>query len=181
MCPGVPYAIAAKFAYPERVSIALVGDGAMQMLGNNGLVTIARYWKEWADPRLIVLVLNNGDLNQVTWEMRVMAGNPKYPASQLVPDFSYAKYAEMLGLEGLRVDKPGMVGAAWDHALAADRPVVLEAVTDPNVPPLPPHITLEQARKYASTLLKGDPDEAGIIRQTFRSLVETVMPDRSRR
>ena len=181
MCPGVPYAIAAKFAHPDKVSIALVGDGAMQMLGNNGLITIARYWKEWADPRLIVLVLNNGDLNQVTWEMRVMAGNPKYDASQRVTDFPYARYAEMLGLEGIRVDRPEAVGPSWDRALRADRPVVLEAITDPDVPPLPPHITVEQARKYASTLLRGDPDEAGIIRQTFHELLETVMPGRHRR
>ncbi len=176
MCPGVPYAIAGKFAHPDRVSIGLVGDGAMQMLGNGGLITISRYWKTWSDPRLIILVLNNGDLNQVTWEMRVMEGDPKYQASQEVPPFAYAQFAEMLGLKGIRVDDPEQVGPAWDEALSADRPVVLEAITDPDVPPLPPHITLDQAKKYTSALLEGDPDEGGIIRQTVRDAFARVLP-----
>lgn len=179
MCPGVPYTIAAKFAHPDKVCIGFVGDGAMQMLGNNGLVTISRYWERWSDPRLIILVLNNGDLNQVTWEMRVQSGNPKYEASQYVPDFHFAEFAEMLGLKGIRVDDPEKLGAVWDEALSADRPVVVEAMVDPNVPPLPPHITLDQAKKYTSTLLKGDPDEGGIIRQTVRDAFATVLPGRS--
>jgi pyruvate dehydrogenase (quinone) len=181
MCPGVPYAVAAKFAYPERVPVAMVGDGAMQMLGNNGLLTIAHYWKEWADPRLVILVLNNGDLNQVTWEMRVMEGNPKYEASQDICDFPYARYGEMVGLQGIRVDDPEKLGDAWDAAFAADRPVVMEVVTDPDVPPLPPHITLQQAAKYTSTLLKGDPDEGGIIHQSFTELVAKLLPHRKRK
>jgi pyruvate dehydrogenase (quinone) len=176
MCPGVPYAIAAKFAYPDRVPIAFVGDGAMQMLGNNGLVTISRYWKQWADPRLVILVLNNGDLNMVTWEMRAMAGNPKFETSQLVPPFPYARHAEMLGLGGIKVSDPEQIGAAWDQALAADRPFVIEAVTDPDVPFLPPHITFDMASKYTSALFKGDPDEVGIIRQTFREVLSTIAP-----
>ncbi|HVZ88668.1 MAG TPA: thiamine pyrophosphate-requiring protein [Polyangia bacterium] len=180
MCPGVPYAIAAKFAYPERVPVAMVGDGAMQMLGNNGLLTIAHYWKEWSDPRLVVLVLNNGDLNQVTWEMRVMEGNPKFDASQDVCDFAYARYADMLGLRGIRVDTPEAIAPAWEVAFKADRPVVVEVVTDPDVPPLPPHITLEQAAKYTSTLFKGDPDEGGIIHQSFTELVAKFLPHRKR-
>ena len=181
MCPGVPYAVAAKFAYPERIPVAMVGDGAMQMLGNNGLLTIAHYWKEWTDPRLVILVLNNGDLNQVTWEMRVMEGNPKFEASQDVCPFPYARYAEMIGLRGIMVDDPEKIGAAWDEAFAADRPVVLEVVTDPDVPPLPPHITLEQAAKYTSTMFKGDPDEGGIIRQSFDQLVAKWLPHRRRK
>jgi pyruvate dehydrogenase (quinone) len=181
MCPGVPYAVAAKFAYPDRVSVAMVGDGAMQMLGNNGLLTIAHYWKEWSDPRLVILVLNNGDLNQVTWEMRVMEGDPKFEASQDVIDFPYARYAELVGLKGIRVDDPERLASAWDEAFAADRPVVLEVVTDPDVPPLPPHITLEQAKKYTSTLLQGDPDEAGIIHQSFTQLVAKLLPHRKRK
>ncbi len=153
MCPGVPYTIAAKFAYPDRVAIAMVGDGAMQMLGNSGLITIAKYWKRWSDPRLIILVLNNRDLNMVTWEQRIMVGNPEFTGSQDLPDFPYAKYAELLGLKGIKVDNPDQVGAAWDEALSADRPVILEAFVDPNVPPMPPHITFDQMVKFSKTLL----------------------------
>jgi pyruvate dehydrogenase (quinone) len=179
MGPGVPYAIAAKFAYPDRVAIAMVGDGAMQMNGMNGLITISKYWKRWADPRLIILVLNNRDLNQVTWELRAMSGDPKFEASQDVPDFPYAKYAESLGLKGIFVDDPDKVGSAWDEAFAADRPVVLEAYTDPDVPPLPPHISLKNARAFMSTLRKGDPNELGIIKQSVKELVEEFLPHRS--
>ncbi len=178
MGPGVPYAIAAKFAHPDRAVIALVGDGAMQMNGINGLITISKYWQRWSDPRLIVLVLNNGDLNQVTWEQRVMEGDPRFEASQDIPDFPYARYAELLGLKGIRVDSPHQVGAAWDEALRADRPVVLEAVTDPNVPPLPPHIKLEQAKELTFALAKGDPNIGGIIKQAFKGKVEEILPHR---
>jgi pyruvate dehydrogenase (quinone) len=176
MGPGVPYAIAAKFAFPGRVAIALVGDGAMQMNGINGLITIAKYWKEWTDPRLVVLVLNNRDLNQVTWEQRAMAGDPRFPGSQSVPDFPYARYADEIGLQGIRVDTPEAIGDAWDRALSADRPVVVEAVTDPNVPPLPPHITLEQARHFASSIWARDADALGFITQTARDAAESYLP-----
>jgi pyruvate dehydrogenase (quinone) len=175
MGPGVPYAIAAKFACPGRPAIALVGDGAMQMNGINELITIAKYWKRWRDPRLVVLVLNNRDLNQVTWEQRAMEGDPEFETSQQVPDFPYARYAELIGLKGLRVDTPEAVGAIWDEALDADRPCVVEAVTDPNVPPLPPHITVEQAKKMASALRHGDPNARGLIRQTLRDKVEELL------
>jgi pyruvate dehydrogenase (quinone) len=178
MGPGVPYAIAAKFAHPDRVVVALVGDGAMQMNGMSELITIAKYWKRWSDPRLIVMVLNNHDLNQVTWEQRAMQGDPKFEASQDLPDVPYARYAELLGLKGIRVDDPDQVGAAWDQALGADRPVVLEAITDPDVPPLPPHISLEQARAMLSALAKGDVDRRGVIRQTLRDKVEEFIPRR---
>jgi pyruvate dehydrogenase (quinone) len=181
MCPGVPYAIAAKFAFPDRVAIALVGDGAMQMLGNNELITISKYWKEWSDPRLIVLVLNNRDLNQVTWEMRAMSGDPKYEASQDLPDFPFARYAELLGLHGIRVDKPKDIGPAWDEALSANRPVVFEAYTDPNVPTLPPHISFHEAAAYSSALLKGDPEEGGIIKQTIKDAVATILPQQDKK
>lgn len=176
MCPGVPYAVAAKFAYPDRVAIALVGDGAVQMLGMNEIITISKYWKHWSDPRLIVMVLNNRDLNQVTWEQRAMNGDPRYDASQDVPDFPYARYAEMLGLTGIRVDQPERIGPAWDEALAADRPVVLEFYTDPNVPTLPPHISFEQAVAFSKALIKGDTDEVGIIRQTAKEALRAVFP-----
>jgi pyruvate dehydrogenase (quinone) len=176
MGPGVPYAIAAKFAFPSRVAIALVGDGAMQMNGINGLITIAKYWKEWTDPRLVVLVLNNRDLNQVTWEQRALAGDPRFAGSQSIPDFPYARYADELGLQGIRVDTPDAIGDAWERALSADRPVVVEAVTDPNVPPLPPHITLEQARHFASSIWARDADALGFIKQTVKDAAESYLP-----
>jgi pyruvate dehydrogenase (quinone) len=178
MCPGIPYALAAKFNYPERVAIALVGDGAMQMLGLNCLITAAKYWRRWRDPRLIVLVLNNRDLNQVTWEQRVLAGDPKWETSQNLMDFPYAGMAEMVGLMGLRVERPEEVGPAWDAALSADRPCVLDVVTDPKVPPLPPHITYEQAKSYASSLLKGDPEAVGIVWQSIKEAMQGVLPSR---
>jgi pyruvate dehydrogenase (quinone) len=179
MCPGVPYAIAAKFCFPERVAIALVGDGAMQMLGNNSLITISKYWKEWSNPLLVILVLNNRDLNQVTWEQRAMTGDPKYEASQDIPDFPFARYAELLGLRGIFVDKPEQIGEAWEKALSSDRPVVVEAYTDPNVPTLPPHISFKEAEAFSKALIKGDPEEIGIIRQTFKDAIESYLPHRS--
>jgi pyruvate dehydrogenase (quinone) len=178
MGPGVPYAIAAKFAYPSRPVFALVGDGAMQMNGINELITIAKYRHRWPDQRLIVLVLNNRDLNQVTWEQRAMEGDPKFAGSQDLPDFPYARYAELLGLKGIRVDSPERVGPAWDEALAADRPVVYEAVTDPEVPPLPPHITLEQARNFTSSVLGGDPNAGQMVRQSIKEKLEEFLPGR---
>jgi pyruvate dehydrogenase (quinone) len=179
MGPGVPYAIAAKFAHPGRPVIACVGDGAMQMNGINELITIAKYWMRWSDPRLVILVLNNRDLNQVTWEQRVFEGDPKFEASQDLPDFPYADYAKSLGLDGIRVEDPDAVGAAWDQALAADRPFVLEAVTDPSVPPLPPHITVHQAREFMTSMVKGDPDRDDVIRRSFRDLVERYLPHKA--
>ncbi len=176
MGPGVPYAIAAKFAHPNRVVFALVGDGAMQMNGNNGLITISKYWKRWSDPRLIVLVLNNRDLNQVTWEQRVLSGDPKYTASQTLPEFPYASYAEMLGLGGIRLDRPDAVGGAWAEALGADRPVVIDARTDPEVPPLPPHITFTQARHFLSAMIHGDPERGHSIRQSLKDGIESYLP-----
>jgi pyruvate dehydrogenase (quinone) len=178
MGPGVPYAIAAKFAHPDRPVFALVGDGAMQMNGINELITIAKYRERWSDQRLIILVLNNRDLNQVTWEQRAMEGNPKFEGSQDLPDFPYARYAEMLGLKGIRVDKPEQAGPAWDEALSAGVPVVVEAVTDPEVPPLPPHITIEQAKALTSALLSGDPNSGRIVRQSFKQKVQEFLPGR---
>jgi pyruvate dehydrogenase (quinone) len=171
MGPGVPYAIAAKFAFPDRVALALVGDGAMQMNGMNELITIAKYWSSWKDPRLVVLVLNNRDLNMVTWEQRAMAGDPKLVASQAIPDVGYAEFARDLGLGGVRVERPEDVGRAWDAALAADRPFVVEAVTDPEVPMTPPHITGEQARSLLASILRGDPARGAMIRQAWRDVV----------
>jgi pyruvate dehydrogenase (quinone) len=177
MGSGVPYAIAAKFAHPYRVAIALVGDGAMQMNGLNELITIAKYWQRWSDPRLVVLVLNNRDLNQVTWEQRALEGDPKYPATQDIPDFPYAQYAQLLGLAGRRIDDPSEIAGAWDEAFAADRPFVLEAVTDPEVPPLPPHISLEQAKHFTQAALR-DPNRGAMLRQSVQQLVKDVLPGR---
>ncbi|HUR95770.1 MAG TPA: thiamine pyrophosphate-requiring protein [Gemmatimonadales bacterium] len=168
MGSAVPYAVAAKFAHPGRTVVAIAGDGAMQMNGNNGLITIAKYWWQWDDPRLVVLVLNNRDLNFVTWEQRMVEGMPKYAATQDIPDFPYARYAELLGLRGIRVSDPEQVGRAWDEALSSDRPVVLEAYVDKNVPVLPPHLKPEQLAKLAEALQAGDPDAAGVRRQTSR-------------
>ena len=176
MGAGVPYAIAAKFAFPNRVVYGLVGDGAMQMNGIAELVTIAKYWRRWKDPRLIILVLNNRDLNQVTWEQRVLSGDPKFETSQNLPEFPYATYAEMLGLKGIRLDNPEAVATAWIDALKSDRPVVVDAHTDPEVPPLPPHITLQQARHFVSAMIHGDPERGHAIRQSFKDGIESFLP-----
>ena len=176
MGAGVPYAIAAKFAYPDRPVIALVGAGAMQMNGMAELLTVSKYWEKWADPRFIVMVLNNEDLNQVTWEQRVMEGNPRYLATQQIPDFPFHRYAELIGFEGVYVDVPEDMGAAWDRALSARRPVILEVKSDPNIPPLPPHISLDQARKFTSTLVKGDPDETSMIKGAARQVFSSLLP-----
>ncbi len=176
MGAAVPYAVAAKICFPDRVAIALTGDGAMQMNGLNSMITASKYWKEWSDPRMICLVLNNRDLNMVTWEQRVMAGDVKFEASQQLPDFPYARFAEECGLKGIRVETPEAVGAAWEEALAADRPVILEAVTDPDTFILPPHISMEQAKNFTKTLLKGDPNEGGILRQTAKSVIDRLLP-----
>jgi pyruvate dehydrogenase (quinone) len=178
MGPGVPYAIAAKFAHPNRPVVALVGDGAMQMNGINELITIAKYRHLWPDQRLVVMVLNNRDLNQVTWEQRAMEGNPKFEGSQDLPDFPYARYAELIGLKGIRVETPDQVGPAWDEALNADRPVVYEAIADPEVPPLPPHITIEQAKALSSALVSGDPNAGRIVRQSFSQKLQEFLPGR---
>jgi pyruvate dehydrogenase (quinone) len=170
MGPAVPYAIAAKFAYPHRPVIALAGDGAMQMNGLAELITIAKYWREWKDPRLVVLVLNNRDLNEVTWEERAMTGDPKFEGSQNLPDVRYSKFAQLIGLNGLFVSDPQQLASAWGNAFTADKPTVLEVMSDPNVPPLPPHVTWKQAKAYASAILKGDPDAAGVIRATIKEL-----------
>jgi pyruvate dehydrogenase (quinone) len=172
MCPAVPYALAAKMAYPDRPVIACLGDGAMQMLGINALIDIAKYQDRWTNKQLVILVLNNRDLNQVTWEQRVMSGDPKLDASQVLPDFPYARYAELLGIKSIRVDSPEQVSNAWDEALGAQAPVLVEAITDPEVPPLPPHITIEQAKALSSALLSGDPHASRIVRQSFKQKVQ---------
>ena len=178
MGPGVPYAIAAKFAHPDRPALALVGDGAMQMNGMAELITAAKYYERWADPRLIVLVLNNRDLNQVTWEQRAMEGDPKNPMTQDIPDVHYAEFARMIGLDGVRIESPDAIDAAWEEAFAADRPFVIDAVCDPEVPPLPPHITVEQAKHFISALKGGDPHSRALITESFRQKILEFLPGR---
>jgi pyruvate dehydrogenase (quinone) len=176
MGAAVPYAIAAKFAHPEKPVVALVGDGAMQMNNMAELITVAKYWRQWSDPHWVVCVFNNQDLNQVTWEQRVMEGDPKFDASQRIPDVPYHRFAELIGLKGVFVDRPDDLGAAWEEALGADRPTVLEVRTDPEVPPLPPHITFEQAIQFSQTLIKGDPRQGNMIVNTARQVLSSVLP-----
>jgi pyruvate dehydrogenase (quinone) len=179
MGPAAPYAVAAKLAYPDRPVIALVGDGAMQMNGINELISIAEmHGHRWPDPRLVVMVLNNGDLNQVSWEQRAMEGEPKFSASQDVPRFPYAQYANMLGLTGIRVDRPEAIAPAWAQAFASTRPVLLEMITDPNVPPLPPHVTVKNMRSYLSALLHRDPDAIAMVKATMKEGWAALFPDK---
>jgi pyruvate dehydrogenase (quinone) len=176
MGPAVPYAIAAKFAHPDRPVIALVGDGAFQMNGMNELLTVAKYRKRWSSPTLVFCVFNNQDLNQVTWEQRVLAGDPKYEASQVIPDFPAGQYAELIGLRGVRIDRPDALADAWDDVLHADRPAVLEVVVDPEIAPLPPHIRLDQAKALLSAVAKGDTFEA--LTKSLRGKVQEFVPGR---
>ncbi|MFC7343898.1 thiamine pyrophosphate-requiring protein [Saccharopolyspora griseoalba] len=181
MGPGMPYATGAKFAHPDRPVFALVGDGAMQMNGINELITMAHYWSEWDDPRVVVGVLNNGDLNQVTWEMRAMGGAPQFLPSQQLPTFPYAGYAESLGLRGIKVDDPSDITGAWRQALEADRPCLVEFVTDPAVPPIPPEANWEQMESTASALLKGDPDAWSVVKAGTKAKAQEFLPGRSKR
>ncbi|WGF90950.1 thiamine pyrophosphate-requiring protein [Marinivivus vitaminiproducens] len=178
MGAAVPYAIAAKFAYPGRPVVALVGDGAMQMNNMAELITIQKYWRQWRDPRLVTCVFNNGDLNEVTWEQRVMAGNPKFEATQNLPDVPYARFADLIGLRGIFVDDPERLAEAWDQALTADRPVVLEVKTDPEIAPLPPHVTFEQAKGMISALFQGEPNAGRVIGQTAKQLANEMIGKR---
>lgn len=171
---GIPYATAAKFAHPDRVAIAAIGDGAMQMSGMSALIDVAKYYREWTDPRLIVLVLNNRDLNYVTWEQRAMEGEPRFTRSQSLPDIDYAAYARLLGLDGVRIDQPGQIADAWRRALAADRPFVIDAVVDANVPTLPPRVKPKLEEKLATALANGDPDAAGVREQIALQEIETA-------
>jgi pyruvate dehydrogenase (quinone) len=176
MGPAVPYAIGAKFAHPDRPAVAFEGDGAMQMNGLAELLTIARYYREWSDPRLVVAVLHNNDLNQVTWELRAMGGTPKFVESQALPDTSYAEFAGSIGLEGITVTDPDQLEDAWRRALAADRPTLLDVHCDPDVPPIPPHSTLEQMTDMAAALIKGDTSRWGVIKEGIKTKAQEFLP-----
>ncbi|MFC4055156.1 thiamine pyrophosphate-requiring protein [Actinomadura syzygii] len=179
MGPGVPYGIGAKFGHPDRPVIVFEGDGAMQMNGLAEMLTIRHYWQQWEDPRLIVAVLHNNDLNQVTWEMRAMQGAPKFTESQTLPECDYAAFAASNGLNAIRVDEPGQIAAAWDEALAADRPTLLDVRVDPNVPPIPPHASFEQMKDSAEALLKGDEDRPGVVKKGIKVKMQELLPHRA--
>jgi pyruvate dehydrogenase (quinone) len=179
MGPGVPYGIGAKFAHPGRPAVVFAGDGAMQMNGMAELITVKRYWEQWSDPRLIVAVLHNNDLNQVTWEMRAMAGAPKFEESQWIPDVDYAAFATGLGLNGRTLTDPGQIGAAWDEALSADRPTVLDVHTDADIPPIPPHATLDQMMSSAEAILQGDPNRWGVIKEGVKAKAQEFLPHKN--
>lgn len=170
MGAAVPYAIAAKLAHPDRPVIAMVGDGAMQMNNMAELITVAKYWREWSSPTWICLVLNNQDLNQVTWEQRIMEGNPKFEATQNIPDVPYHRFAELIGLKGIFVDDPDSIGPAWDMALASGVPTVIEVRTDPEVPPMPPHFTFKQMRNFVASTAR-DPERGGVLLNTARQVL----------
>ncbi|MEU3840476.1 thiamine pyrophosphate-requiring protein [Streptomyces sp. NPDC028635] len=181
MGPGVPYAIGAKFAHPDRPVVALVGDGAMQMNGLAEMITAAKYADRWQDKRLVVAVWNNQDLNQVTWEMRAMEGAPSFVESQAIPDVQYAAFARSLGLTGVRVEKPEDVEAGWRAGLEADGPAVIEFLTDPAVPPVPPHATWEQMEATIASILKGDADRNALVKQGFKAKVQEFLPGREKK
>ncbi|EFH84501.1 thiamine pyrophosphate-requiring protein [Ktedonobacter racemifer] len=172
MGAAVPYAIAAKFAYPERPVVCFTGDGAMQMNGINELITVQKYFERWSNPQFILIVLNNQDLNQVSWEMRIEEGNPRLPLTQSLPDEAYERLAEAIGLRGIRVERPEQLAPALDEAFASSQPVVVNVYTDPNVATLPPHITIEQAKNFAAALVRGDVEEVGVVKQAVKSVME---------
>jgi pyruvate dehydrogenase (quinone) len=176
MGPAVPYAIGAKFAHPDRPAIAFEGDGAMQMNGLAELLTIARYWREWSDPRLVVAVLHNNDLNQVTWELRAMGGSPRFVESQALPDTSYAEFAGSIGLGAMTVTDPERLEDAWREALSADKPYVLDVHCDPDIPPIPPHAPLEQMTDMAEALIKGDTSRWGVIKEGIKTKAQEFLP-----
>ncbi len=178
MGPGVPYGIGAKFAHPDRPAVVFAGDGAMQMNGMAELITVKHYWQQWSDPRLVIAVLHNNDLNQVTWEMRAMEGSPAFEESQRLPDVDYAAFAQSLGLQAITVTDPEQLPSAWERAFAADRPTVLDVHVDPDVPPIPPHATLAQMKDTAKALLKGDENRWGVIKEGLKTKAAEILPGR---
>ncbi len=143
MLAAMPYAIAAKFAFPDRPVICTIGDGAFQMLGMNELITIKKYMEEWTNKQFIILVLHNNDLTQVSWEMRTEDANPRWTDSQALQTMDYAAYAQIFGFHGIKVTKPEEITTALDRAFAHQGVTLLDMYTDKNVPPLPAHITAE--------------------------------------
>jgi pyruvate dehydrogenase (quinone) len=171
MLAAMPYAVAAKFAFPERCVVCTIGDGAFQMLGMNELITIKKYMDEWTNKQFIILILHNNDLTQVSWEMRTEDGNPRWEGSQEIQTMDYAAYAEIFGFQGIKVTKPKEIGAALDKAFAHQGITLLDVHTDKNVPPLPAHISVKFAEGMAEALVKGDPNEVGVIEQSGKGLI----------
>lgn len=173
MLAAMPYATAAKFTHPDRPVVCTIGDGAFQMLGMNELITVKKHWRQWADPRFVVLVLHNDDLSQVSWEMREV-GDPRWDTAQLVEDVDYAAYARLLGFEGITLTDPNEIDAAWERAFAADRPVLIDAHVDRDVPPLPSHISMIEAIGVAKSVLAGDPERGRMIKEGVRAVASEV-------
>src|SRR5699024_2850592 len=173
MLASMPYAVSAKFAHPGRPVVCTIGDAAFQMRGMNELLTVKRHCRAGEDPRRILLVPHNRDLTQVPWEMRA-AGDPRDDTIREGEGRGYAAFADVLGLTGIRVDSKDEVAGAWDRAFAADRPVVLDVRTDPDTPPLPPHISLDEAKGMAASLAKGDPAEGSVISQSARGMAAAL-------
>ena len=175
---ATPYAVAAKFAFPERVLLGFIGDGAMQMNGLNVMITVSKYWRRWSNPQFIIMVLNNQDLNQVTWEERVQLGEGKTESTQAIPDFAYHAYAELLGLKGIVVRDPEKLGEAWDEAFNADRPVIMNVYADANVPPLPPHVTFKDAKNFI-TMIASEPELGSVVKNSVKQVLANVLPGKS--
>jgi pyruvate dehydrogenase (quinone) len=147
----------------------------MQMNGMAELITVKRYWRAWDDPRLVVAILHNNDLNQVTWEMRAMGGAPKFVESQALPDVDYAGFAASLGLNALAVKDPDELADAWRYALSAERPTVLDVHTDPDMPPIPPHATWEQFKATSAAVLAGDEDRVGFVKTGLKTKAQELL------
>jgi pyruvate dehydrogenase (quinone)/pyruvate oxidase len=154
MANGLPYAIAAQVAYPERQVVAFVGDGGFSMLMAE-LATAVKYRL----PVKIVIIKNN-TLGMIKWEQMVFLGNPEFGVDLQPIDF--AAFARACGATGFTIDDPARCGAVLDEALATAGPVVIEAVVDPFEPPMPPKITTEQALMFARSLLRGEPNREKI-------------------
>ncbi|PZE25689.1 thiamine pyrophosphate-requiring protein [Curtobacterium sp. MCBD17_028] len=170
MLAAMPYAVAAKLAHSDKTVVCTIGDGAFQMLGMNELITVKKYMQQWETKQFIIVVMHNDDLAQVSWEMRTEDGNPLWRGSQDVESMDYAGYAELLGFRGVQVRSDDQVESAVAEAFAHDGVTLIDAYVSRNVPPLPPHITREYALNTAKSLLKGDPMEAGVIRDSASAL-----------
>lgn len=171
MLAAMPYATAAKFAYPDRSVVCTIGDGAFQMLGMNELITVKKYLDRWENPQLIVVVMHNDDLTQVSWEMRTEDGNPVWETAQDVESVDFAGWAQLLGFQGIAVHRDEDVVPALDRAFAHRGVTLIDAYVSRNVPPLPAKVTAEYAVNTVKALVKGDPQEGHVIADTAKAVV----------